>query len=274
MKNRRIMRWGFLPLYLGALLVLMGCEAQEQTAVPETEEQETTQETVTPSWSYEGDTGPANWGTLTEAFATCETGQEQSPVDLTALSTSDLPDLTFQYGPAPLSVTNKGYTVQVDFEAGSTLTVGEDQYTLLQFHLHTPSEHTMEGRSFPADMHLVHADSAGNLAVVGVFFEEGAANEAYTPFLENLPAQTGEKITTEMMINAADLLPTDLTYVRYDGSLTTPPCTEGVRWHVLTEPVALSAAQIEALTALIPNTNRPVQALNERELVMDAPAGS
>ena len=190
------------------------------------------------------------------------------------MSTSDLPDLVFQYQPMPLSVTHKGYTVQVDFAEGSTVEVGGEHFTLLQFHLHTPSEHTMDGRSIPAELHLVHADSVGNLAVVGVLLEEGDTNEAYTPLVENLPAQAGEQRTAEAMFNAADLLPANLQYVRYDGSLTTPPCTEGVKWHVLTEPVTLSATQIEAITALIPNTNRPVQPLNERELVMNAPPGS
>ena len=274
MKDRRIRRWGFLPLYLVAILVLVGCEAREQAAAPETEEPEPAPQAAETSWSYEGDTGPAQWGTLAEAFATCETGQEQSPVDLTAMRSDDLPDLVFQYQPTPFGVTHKGYTVQVDFGEGSTVAVGEEQYTLLQFHLHTPSEHTVEGRSFLAELHLVHADSAGNLAVVGVLLEAGAANEAYAPLVENLPTQAGEQRTAGTTINAADLLPTSLQYVRYDGSLTTPPCTEGVTWHVLTEPVTLSAEQIEMMTALIPNTNRPVQPLNERALVMDASPGS
>lgn len=273
MKDGRTRRWGCLPLCLAALPVLAGCEAQEQAATEETEEQEPTHQAAEVSWSYGGDTGPAHWGTLAQAFVACETSREQSPVDLTAVRTSDIPDLVFQYEPTPLGVVHTGHTIKVQVGEGSTMAVGEERYTLLQFHLHSPSEHTSEGRSFPVSLHLLHADRTGNLAAVAVLIEEGAANESYAPLLENLPMQAGEQRTTETTINAADLLPTSLQYVRYDGSLTTPPCTEGVRWHVLMEPVTLSAAQIEAIAALIPNTNRPVQALNERELVLDASPG-
>ncbi len=139
----------------------------------------------------------------------------------------------------------------------------------MQFHFHSPSEHAVEGELYPAEMHLVHADADGNLAVVGVFISEGAENTAFTPVWDNLPAEETEATPTGATINAADLLPDEQLFFRYSGSLTTPPCSEGVLWSVMSDPVEMSAEQIEMYTAIFSGNNRPLQVLNDRELQLD-----
>ena len=216
-------------------------------------------------WDYTDDTGPAHWGDLSPAFAACKCGAAQSPIDLTSDAQAQPHDLTFRYAPAPLAVVNNGHTIQVDYAPGSTLVSGGRQYTLQQFHFHHSSEHTVDG--IPADMelHLVHQDAAGRLAVVGIFLTAGGRNEALEPVWAHMPARKGERrLVSEIAVNAADLLPADLSYYSYDGSLTTPPCTEGVRWFVLRSPVEVSPEQLARFAALYPHNSRPTQPLNER----------
>lgn len=222
-----------------------------------------------PHWSYSGDNGPENWATLDPSFAVCGSGAEQSPVDLAELEGADLPDLEMTYLPTPLAILHDGHTVKVAAQGGGTLNVGDGVFTLSQFHFHSPSEHTVEGRSFPLEMHLVHADDAGNLAVVGVLFEEGDADPALAPLADNLPQPHSETAVEGATIDIAALLPKDLTYVGFAGSLTTPPCMEGVAWHVLTSARPASAEQLQQFKAAIPGTNRPIQALGDRVLKKD-----
>lgn len=219
-------------------------------------------------WSYAGEHAPERWGTLSPAFAACETGTMQSPVDLANAQRAELPDLRFDYASTPLTVEHTGHTVQVDYTAGGVLTVGGAPYTLVQFHFHTPAEHRVQGRELPAELHLVHRNAAGELAVVGVLIERGAHNAAFAPLLDHLPARAGqERQAPGMRIDAEDLLPADRAlHYRYPGSLTTPPCTEGVTWLVLAQPVQLSAQQIDALQSTMGTTNRPVQPLGTRAL--------
>lgn len=245
------------------VLVLTSCG-------PATPPQPTEEATETPHWSYEGSEGPAFWGELSEAFATCTSGQEQSPVDLNQPNEVDLPDIIFNYQPSPLVVLNNGHTIQANYAEGSNIQLGEETYDLLQFHLHAQSEHTINGSSFPLEIHLVHRSSSGHLAVVGILVEEGATNAALAPLWHNLPAHESEPTAVpNTTINAANLLPTDQSSLRYMGSLTTPPCSEQVRWHVLTTPITLSAEQIAAFTAIYNNNHRPIQPLNERILQLD-----
>ncbi len=220
-------------------------------------------------WGYEGDGGPEHWAELEEAYQLCGTGVEQSPVDLTSAAMFDLVNITFDYTDSNVNILNNGHTIQVNYDEGSSIDVDGHPYNLLQFHFHAPSEHAVDGTLYPAEMHLVHADEDGNLAVVGVFIAEGEENPAFVPVWDNLPAEETDALATGMMVNAADLLPTEQVFYRYNGSLTTPPCSEGVLWSVMETPIELSTEQIAAFTAIFEGNNRPLQPLNDRDLQMD-----
>ena len=169
---------------------------------------------------------------------------------------------------------NNGHTIQVNYSEGDTLTVGDSAYQLAQYHFHAPSEHTIDGRHFPMEMHMVHTNADGHLAVIGVLIVEGAHNPAFDPIWTNLPAKTGTEHHLEhIKVDVDSLLPVERTTYRYDGSLTTPPCSEGVKWFVMTNPIALSKAQIAAFTVLFPHNVRPVQPLNGRFVHTDKVGG-
>ncbi len=222
-------------------------------------------------WGYEGEAGPAHWGDLSPEFAACGAGREQSPVDIPRAAPLNPGDPQFDYRPSILAIANNGHSIQVTYEAGSTLVVGNARYALVQFHLHAPSEHTLGGAYAPMELHLVHQDAGGRIAVAGVLLVEGAHNAAYEPVLVHMPAQVGEaEVIDGTTVDANALLPADRAYYRYRGSLTTPPCTEGVEWFVLAEPVELSAAQIAAFRMVYDGNNRPVQPLNGRTFLISS----
>ena len=223
-------------------------------------------------WGYEGPGGPKYWGSLKPAFAVCASGTRQSPLDLAGATVSDLSHLAFDYTPSPITIFNNGHTVQVDYAPGSALVVDGVRYDLLQFHFHHASEHAVNGVRFPLEMHLVHRNATGALAVVGVFFEAGGVNAALETLWSHLPSEAGPRTVVAGEVDAAALLPERRTSWRYVGSLTTPPCTEGVAWIVMTDPVALSSEQIEAFRAIFPDNARPMQALNGRVLRRDREA--
>ena len=218
-------------------------------------------------WGYEGTHGPEHWGSLDPGFAVCSNGREQSPIDLTGAEPGALSEIAFDYAPSPISILNNGHTIQVDYQPGSGIDLDGTRYELAQFHFHHRSEHTVDGAGFPLEMHLVHASADGTLAVVGVFLEEGGANEALAPVWRGMPAEAGPATVVEGTVDANALLPERRTTWRYPGSLTTPPCSEGVSWLVMTEPVTASPEQIEAFSTLFPVNNRPVQPLNGRRLM-------
>ena len=165
---------------------------------------------------------------------------------------------------------NNGHTIQINYADADTLTLGGISYRLVQYHFHSPSEHTVDGKHFPMEMHMVHKSADGKLAVVGVFIAEGAHNKAFDPVWANLPAQKGvETHFPAVKVDVDALLPTARTSYRYDGSLTTPPCSEGVNWIVMTTPIQLSGEQVAAFTRLIKDNNRPVQTLNGRTILTD-----
>ena len=219
-------------------------------------------------WTYGGSAGPGNWGKLKPEYSTCGAGVQQSPVDI-AVSHSidaDLSEIEFFYRPTNLNVLNNGHTIQANYGEGSTITVNGDNYELLQFHFHTPSEHTLNGEAYDMEVHLVHKNAEGKLAVVGIFMEEGSANNALEPVWQNMPAKADitNKVAS-IKINGADLLPNDSSeYFHYKGSLTTPPCTESVSWYVLKTPTQVSAEQIEAFASLVQENARPTQPLHRR----------
>ena len=249
-----------IPLgLLASLFLATGCAPPAplpEAAAPEPAE-----------WGYSGEGAPERWGGLNADFALCESGTMQSPINLAGATRTDLPDLEFDYEPTPLDIENKGHTVQLDYQPGSAITVDGTRYELVQFHFHTPGEHQLQGREFPAALHLVHRSPTGELAVVGVLIERGDENEALAPVWNHLPRAKGEDHEiASLRVNAVDLLPATRQHFRYSGSLTTPPCTEGVKWFVLDEPIELSAQQIHALHSIIGTSNRPVQPLGTREL--------
>jgi carbonic anhydrase len=222
-----------------------------------------------PHWTYGGEEGPGYWGDLSEQFATCKLGQAQSPINIvsTEAKKADLPALEFAYREIPLNIQNNGHTIQVAASGAGGLKLGEDSYELAQFHFHAPSEHQIDGK--PAEMvaHLVHKNAQGKLAVVGVLFEQGEANPLIDALWAAIPAQVGEaQSVAGVEINPAQLLPAERNYYTYTGSLTTPPCSEGVKWLVLKQPVSLSAAQIARYAGLYPHSARPVQPRNTREV--------
>lgn len=222
-------------------------------------------------WGYEGEGGPAHWGDLSPEFATCGSGREQSPIDIPRDAPINTQGLEFNYRPSALTIANNGHSIQVDYEAGSTLAAGDAAWGLVQFHLHAPSEHTLGGAYSPMELHLVHKDAGGRIAVAGVLIVEGAHNPAYEPVLAHMPSQVGEaELIPGSAVDAGALLPTDRSYYRYPGSLTTPPCTEGVTWFVLAEHVELSAAQIAAFRELYDGNDRPIQPLNDRAFLVNS----
>jgi carbonic anhydrase len=219
-------------------------------------------------WSYSGEAGPEHWGALSPEFAACSEGKNQSPIDLSNFIESDLAPLEFHYQADGNAIVHNGHTVQVNHAPGSRILIDGHIFALKQHHFHVPSENRAEGKSYPMEAHFVHADTEGKLAVVAVLFEEGAANPALARVWAALPAKAGEKRSLSPGIAASDLLPAGRDYYRYNGSLTTPPCTEGVRWFVMKEPVFASRAQIGKLARALghPN-NRPTQPINARPLL-------
>lgn len=220
-------------------------------------------------WTYAGQRGPGHWAQLDKQFSECGLGHAQSPIDIRgARRDPDAPDLVFAYRPRPLEIVNNGHTVQVDASGGSVLTIGGHAYTLAQFHFHTPSEERIRGRAYDMVAHLVHKDAAGKLAVVAVLFKAGSENAALKNVFDNMPVGAGPEHKVEgVQFNPADLLPAQHGYYHYQGSLTTPPCSEGVAWYVLRTPVEASRAQIGMLHKLYTHNARPVQALNGREVI-------
>ena len=224
-------------------------------------------ESTGPKWGYGADDGPAAWGRLDHAYATCALGVEQSPVDLAGALRERLTPPGFDYRPTPATVENTGHSIQVNPEPGNGILVDGLRFELEQFHFHHAAEHTIEGVRLPLELHLVHRSDDGALAVVAVLFREGPANRALATVWAGLPAAPTSPIPVPDAVDLPALLPELRTSWRYRGSLTTPPCTEGVSWIVLDEPLALSAGQIRAFASIFPNNFRPVQALGERVLV-------
>jgi carbonic anhydrase len=224
-------------------------------------------------WSYEGETGPAMWGTLSQEYSTCSTGMSQSPIDIKKFQPIGLEDITFNYQPEGMKVVNNGHTIQANIDAGSSITLDSVTFNLLQFHFHTPSEHTLLGRALPMEMHLVHKDADGHLAVVGVLINVGAANANYSEIWSHMPAVADEEQPVPAPLNPVTLLPKDRRAYRYSGSLTTPPCSEGVNWLLLANPIQMSNEQIAAFKMLFPLNARPVQPLHDRPVLVDITIG-
>jgi carbonic anhydrase len=217
-------------------------------------------------WSYAGDTGPEHWGSLAEEWALCGEGTRQSPIDVGAAVPARLPPLEFDYRSWAETVINNGHTIQFDVPPGSTLHAGVNRYRLVQFHFHTPSEHVRWGLPAPGELHLVHKAEDGTLAVVGVWLVPGRwSGRTFSSLWGALPTLRDQRYPVRALhIDPEDLLPTRRDYVYYRGSLTTPPCTEGVEWFVLAEPVEVPPGLLQRLSQIMGLNARPVQPLNGR----------
>ena len=220
-------------------------------------------------WTYSGATGPEHWGDIAAEFEMCRKGLNQSPVDLTGMIEAEMQPISFNYKPVAPTVENNGHSIKAGFDNGSTITVGGHTYKLLQVHFHTPSENNINGQSFPMEAHFVHADEAGKLAVIGLMYQDGTVNSSLAPIWENMPAAAGAKVQPAgASLDAAAMLPANRDYYRFNGSLTTPPCSEGVLWLVMKAPVTVSAEQVGKFHALFQHdTNRPIQPLNARAVL-------
>jgi carbonic anhydrase len=241
-----------------------------------------------PAWSHnpaDAAAGPAAWGEIDQSFEQCRTGERQSPVDLVGAVAADLPELEFSYPPTPFVVKNTGHTVEATMPEASnlTLTIGKDVYRLARFQFHAPSEHRLDGRSYPAEIQLVHESEQGELAVVGVFVEPSALpSPLIDEVIESAPGDAGEEFEIADALSPLDLLldfdpPRGVIdrYYTYPGSLTTPGCTEGVRWIVLQDIHVVDPGTVQVLHSLIgdfpgydgyANNNRPTQPLNGRKI--------
>ena len=215
-------------------------------------------------WGYEGHEGPTNWGDLSHDYAMCKSGKSQSPIDITSSAAAKLADIKFSYKATPIDVVNNGHTIQVNYAKGSTLNVGGKTYKLLQFHFHSPSEHKVNGKPYDMVAHLVHQAADGQLGVVGVMMTVGKANPVIGSIWSNMPKTAGEQNTVKDTVNVADLLPANHSYFNYSGSLTTPPCSEGVNWMVMQTPIDVSAEQVAGFTSIFAKSVRPVQPVNGR----------
>ena len=226
-------------------------------------------------WSYEGEAGPAHWGELSEEFAGCKTGHMQSPIDIVSatLVKSQNALRTF-YRPSDGQVVNNGHTIQVNLKDGGYAQLSGGQYNLVQFHLHTPSEETVNGIRYPINAHLVHVKQPSasyetappKLAVIGLFFKEGEENSLLKPILDQMPEMPGS-VPLARQVDLTNLLPASLSFYGYTGSLTTPGCTEGVDFYILKMPVELSPRQLKQFRHLFPMNARPIQPTNDRQVV-------
>lgn len=214
-------------------------------------------------WGYGASDGPSHWADISPDFATCGSGREQSPIDIGGEHAVSSSALELDYARGAASIVNLGHTVQVKVASGSKLTFGGAEYELLQFHFHTPSENTFHGMHFPLEAHFVHRNEGGRLAVVALMVrpgEEGALD------LLPLPVKTGDEETLGADFDPASMLPEDAAYLTFAGSLTTPPCSEGVRWIVLKETATASIETLSRISEVLGRNNRPVNPLNGREV--------
>ena len=218
-------------------------------------------------WEYSGEAGPDNWAKLSPEFSAC-TGKNQSPINLTGFIEAELDPIAFNYKAGSSEILNNGHTVQVNAAPGSSITIDGVQFELKQFHFHAPSENLINGKSFPLEGHLVHADKNGNLAVVAVMFTEGEPNKGLEKAWAQMPGEAGGKQTLSSSISPTEILPQYRNYYRFNGSLTTPPCSEGVRWLVMKHYATASKEQIDKFAHVMhhPN-NRPVQKVNARPVL-------
>lgn len=236
-------------------------------------------------WGYTGSIGPANWGQLDPSFAGCATGKFQSPINITKKVTRSKDPLELHYQSAPMvivddgttelmigdvqTIINNGHSVQLNFpknQQQETIVWNDERYRLVEFHFHSPSETQWHGQSYPMEIHFVHQGDKGHVAVIGVLVKGGDENPVLQKIIDNIPAEHGKPVSiASQSVNPIDLMPSSLSHYRFAGSLTTPPCTEGVEWIVMSDTITASPAQIVKLRKAAGGSNaRPVQPLHGR----------
>lgn len=233
--------------------------------------------TAASSWSYTGPTGPSHWGSLDSSFTKCVDGTAQSPINLVSKNAVKLPltNLKFNYEESTAGIFNNGHTVEAepiaegDVVVNNTVKIGAVTYPFLQFHFHAPSEHEVNGLHYPVEVHFVHKTATGKIAVVGVFIKAGAYNKDWAAFTDKINVATEDPEATTTELDWSKLLPANQQTIRYNGSLTTPGCAEGVKWNVFTHPVVLSQAQLNDFLEAYSGNNRPVQPLHGRSVKLD-----
>ncbi|NKB80533.1 MAG: hypothetical protein GKS05_01285 [Nitrospirales bacterium] len=225
-------------------------------------------------WSYQGVEGPDHWAMLKPSYMTCETGRQQSPINIVMPHAGyNQENLEFHYKPTPLIIRNNGHTIQVNYQKGSFFRLNGRSYKLRQFHFHDPSEHHIDGKAYPMEMHLVHQDEKGHIVVIGVLLTFGKENPAFARVGDWLqahighrfPAQ-GQEVSTDLTFDLMDVLPDTIHHFSYHGSLTTPPCSEGVQWVILKVPMKISKKQADRFITTIGQNARPIQPLNYRDV--------
>ncbi|MDX1637744.1 MAG: carbonic anhydrase family protein [Balneolaceae bacterium] len=258
--------------YLLSVAVLVigitGCASESDTETATTDTESST-ETATPGWSYEeGPTGPENWATLRAEYAPCN-GKSQSPINIPTgevAADESLSPLEVNYGTTPVEIINNGHTVQFNVSGDYSLSTGDKEYELLQFHYHVRSERTIDGEHYPLEIHFVHRHSDTDYAVLGMMYQPGVSNTLLADYLPFIPTEIGA-YRSESQIDLSTLIPAELTYFHYDGSLTTPPCSEVVNWYLLQNPVEASTEQLDQMTEILDGNYRPVMPLNDREIL-------
>ncbi|MDN3511144.1 MAG: carbonic anhydrase family protein [Candidatus Jettenia sp. CY-1] len=212
-------------------------------------------------WSYEGECGPEHWGDLIHKNCKCKLGDMQSPIGISTTQKAKLDSINFHYYATPLKIINNGHTMQINYGCGSSVSIGNKRYELIQFHFHCPSEHKIHGKSYDMEAHLVHKGAHGELAVIAVFMEEGKENDFIKTLWSNFPKEQGKEYThTDLKINVNQILPKNTAaYYTYHGSLTTPPCSEIVNWLVLKTPIQVSKAELEKFASIFKRDARPIQ---------------
>lgn len=264
-----------LYFVIGAITIIALVKCGSQTAhdstctdAAEHEETHGKAKTHNAHWQYEGETGPEYWASVC-GFKDCN-GNNQSPIDISEATSGDsLTGLDLMYHESVnCNFVNNGHSVQVNFvDSTNVFTLKGTDFILKQFHFHSPSEHTIAGSAYPCEVHLVHMSASGELAVIGILVKKGEENPFIAQLLKELPKKANDEEIIDTKVNPSEILPENINYYAYSGSLTTPPCTEGVNWFVLKHPVTASEAQINALIAVMPlNNARPVQNLNNRKV--------
>lgn len=260
-----------LTIGLLSLTISTSVSAETLTDNKTATENDSTHAKDAPHWTYTGSEGPEFWGDLSENFTTCKIGSNQSPIDIKgSLLDANLPPIPFKYSMlTPSTIVNNGHTVQVNMWSGGEITVDGIKFKLKQFHFHTPSENKINGQNFPLEAHFVHLSDKNEIAVVAIVFAPGTDDPTLKNLWTNLPMNAGDSVKLDS--NSLKPLEFDdklVNYYRFNGSLTTPPCTEGVRWIVMKQPFHVSKAQVEKLQkALKQANNRPVQPLNARVII-------
>jgi len=219
------------------------------------------------AWSYDGKEGPEHWAKLSDEFSMCSAGSTQSPIDIVDSLDANLKPLKLLQKFPAKEVLQTNHSIQLNFRDGNIVAIDNITFKLKQANFHTPSEHSIQGKSFPLEAQFLHTDIKGSTAIVAVLFREGRPNPALDKILKQLPNESNKAVTLKSRLLASEMMPSNQDYYRFSGSLTSPPCTEGVRWIVIKTPMTASKEQIDALAALTQHNNRPLQALNSRLIV-------